>query len=115
MDTTQSRVADKTYTKTWKFDLDGTEHEVRLEWTYWSGRRTVLVDGERLADSTRWFTWRTTQRIDVAGHAVVVRTEPSWMLSPLFRITLEVDGRVIEPEAGSTFWETKDSRGRADR
>ncbi|MEP1124255.1 MAG: hypothetical protein ABJH68_10240 [Ilumatobacter sp.] len=115
MDTEKPKAADTTYVKTWRFDLDGTPRELRLEWTYWSGRRTVDVDGERLAESATWFTWKTTQRVDVAGHACVVRTEPSWLLSPLFRITLEVDGRVIEPEAGSTFWETKVPQSRAER
>jgi hypothetical protein len=49
--------------------------------------------------------WRSTQDLDIDGHAAVVRTEPSRSLSPYFRITLEVDGVPVAPEPGASRWE----------
>lgn len=85
--------------------LDGTEHEVRLDWTYWSGRREIYVDGIQRDERSERMQWKSTQRIEVDGHACVVRTEPTRLISARFRITLEVDGREVRSESEKPFWE----------
>lgn len=97
--------------KTWKFELDGETHVVRLDWTYWGGRRNVTVDGVERHESIVPMRWRSTQEFDVAGHQAVVTTEPTITISARFKISLTIDGQRIEPEPGSSsFWEGRVSR-----
>lgn len=91
--------------KTWRFDLDGTAHVVRLDWTYWGGRREVFVDGEERDASTVLGRWRSSQTFDLDGRHGVVETRPTKMISVKLNITLEIDGQPVEAEPGSSFWE----------
>ena len=91
--------------KTWTFDLDGQTHVVRLDWTYWGGRRDVWVDGVQRHESVIPMRWRSSQAFDIGEHQGVVTTAPTKTISGRFRITLEIDGQPIEPEPGSSFWE----------
>lgn len=86
-------------------ELDGARHEVVLLWTYWGGAREVQVDGSTVDRSRVPMRWRSEQSFDLAGHRAVVRTRPSSRFSPWFVITLEVDGRTVEPDAGFSRWE----------
>lgn len=38
--------------KSWKVDIDGAQHSVVLDWTYYGGRREVTVDGRGVSKST---------------------------------------------------------------
>lgn len=96
--------------KTWTIDLDGTSHEVVLHWTYWGGKRTVELDGRQVDNSAVPMRGQSEQRFEIDGHPAVVRTRPSMTISPLFVITLEVDGREIEPHSGRSFWESRKQR-----
>lgn len=92
--------------KSWTVDIDGDQHTVVLNWTYWGGRREVVVDGQVVSTSTIPMRWRSTQALDINGHPAVLRTKPSFpVLSPWFVITLEVDGRPVQPEPGKSRWE----------
>ena len=92
--------------KVWNVDVDGARHHVALNWTYWSGHRQVVVDGELADSSARPMRWASEQAVDVAGRTAVVRTKPSSRVSPWFVITLEVDGRRVAPEPGAlSRWE----------
>lgn len=90
--------------KTWKFDLDDTEREVRLDWTYWGGHREVFLDGVSRHESVIPMRGRSQQRFEIDGHPAIVRTEPENFVK--FKITLEVDGRLVEAEAVTKpYWE----------
>lgn len=94
--------------KVWKFEVNGDSHIVQLDWTYWAGRRDVLVDGKPRHESVIPMRWKSSQAFEIDGSHCVVTTEPHGTLSPMFRISLRVDGELIEPESGSSFWEGKD-------
>ncbi|HMS46422.1 MAG: hypothetical protein WAX12_15080 [Candidatus Microthrix subdominans] len=91
--------------KTWKFQLKGEDHIVRLDWTYWGGRREVFVDGQQRHESIIPMRWRSSQVFELEGSHCVVTTEPTGLMSPKFRISLEIDGEGIKPQPGSSFWE----------
>ena len=91
-------------------DVDGTSHEVVLHWTYWGGKRRVELDGQDVANSTVPMRGQSEQRFEIDGHPAVVRTRPSMTISPLFVITLEVDGHEIEPRSGRSVWESRKKR-----
>lgn len=95
--------------KSWSIDVDGTQHAVALNWTYWGGRREVTVDGEVVATNTLPMRWSSTQPFRLGGHEAVVRTRPSNPVSPYFVITLELDGRKMPAEPGRSGWESKKS------
>lgn len=92
--------------KSWTVDVDGTSHSVTLDWTYWAGQRLVSLDGKVVGNSTIPFRWRSEQPFVIDGHAAVVRTQPARLISPSFRIDLEVDGVTVEPDPGrKAYWE----------
>jgi len=86
--------------KSWTVDVDGAAHAVVLNWTYFSGRREVAVDGQVVGDSTIPMRWRSEQAFEIDGHPAAVRTAPSRPASRKFVITLEVDGRSVSPDPG---------------
>jgi len=49
--------------------------------------------------------WRSEQRFQIADHPAVVRTKPARALSPRFVISLDVDGKPVTPDPGSSRWE----------
>lgn len=93
--------------KSWTVDVDGTEHVVALDWTYYGGRRRVSLDGAVVDESTVPMRWRSEQSFfDLAGHPAVMRTRPSKRFSAYFLIELEVDGRLVESVTGrKAYWE----------
>lgn len=91
--------------KSWTVDVDGNEHKVVLDWTYYGGRRDVAVDGRPVDSSTIPMRWRSTQFLEIEGHPAVVRTVPSKPVSPKFVISLELDGATVQPDPGKSKWE----------
>ena len=91
--------------KSWTVDLDGDQHTVVLNWTYFGGRREVVLDGQVVDESTIPMRWSSEQTFEIGGRPAVVRTKPRRNLSPYFVITLEVDGQPVEPDPGSSGWE----------
>lgn len=92
--------------KSWSVDVDGTQHVVVLNWTYYGGERQVSVDGQVVDDSTVPMRWRSEQSFGLGGRQAVVRTQPAKRISPYFRVTLELDGTVVPPDAGKVArWE----------
>jgi hypothetical protein len=96
--------------KSWTITTESGPHEVLLLWTYWSGHRELLVDGRPQRSSGIPFRWRSDQTVTVDSHEVVVRTRPSKPLSPLFRISLELDGTEVPPNDGTSKWETQPTK-----
>lgn len=95
------------YRKTWKIPVDGEEHRVELNWSYWGGAREVLADGKVVNHDRMPMRWRSEQTFDLAGHEVKVITKPSKPLSGYFKIELTVDGSPVASDDAPTFWETK--------
>ncbi len=92
--------------KVWNVDVDGSQHEVVLNWTYYGGARQVVLDGTLVDDDTKAMRWKSEQAFDLAGHRAVVRTRPKRRISPYFVVSLTVDGRDVAPEPGPTSkWE----------
>jgi len=91
--------------KSWTVDVDGKQHAVVLNWTYWGGRREVTLDDRVVAENTLPMRWRSGQAFVIDGHPAVVRTAPAGRFSPYFVISLEVDGEGVTPDPGSSRWE----------
>jgi hypothetical protein len=92
--------------KSWTVDVDGAQHAVVLNWTYYRGGRQVTVDGQVVDESTVPMRWKSEQAFTVAGHPATVRTKPAGRVSPYFVITLEVDGKPVTPDPGTPArWE----------
>ena len=92
--------------KEWKFDLDGSEHSVVLDWTYYSGERRVSLDGQVVNENAVAMRWKSEQEFKIAGHQAVVRTRPRRKVSPYFVISLEVDGKEVDATSPLTSrWE----------
>lgn len=91
--------------KSWQLELDGTSHEVKLLWSYWRGGRELVVDGETVDRSTVPLRWKSSQRFSLGSHRGVVTTRPARRFSQYFLITLELDGREVGPQPGSSKWE----------
>jgi hypothetical protein len=81
----------------WNIDVDGSTHEVRLEWTYWGGQRDVYVDGVPVEGDTVPFRWSSTQPVDVGSKRVAVITRPRKINKAAFDVFLEVDGEELAP------------------
>ncbi len=91
--------------KVWQVDVDGTPHEVVLNWTYWSGDRQVLLDGELVHSDAQLMRWKSEQPFKIDGRTAVVRTRPKTKVSPYFVISLEVDGREVPSASQPAKWE----------
>ena len=48
-------------------DLDGTEHLVTLDWTYYGGRRRMSLDCAVVDESTVPMRWSSEQLFDLPG------------------------------------------------
>lgn len=91
--------------KVWQVDVDGSRHEVALNWTYWGGDRQVLLDGELVHSDSQAMRWKSEQPFKIGGRTAVVRTKPKNGFSPFFVITLEVDGREVTSDSKLSQWE----------
>lgn len=91
--------------KSWTVEVHANQHDVTLDWTYWSGRREVAVDRRAVSKSTVPMRWRSKQAFEISGHPAVVLTKPARRFSSKFVISLEVDGKVVQPDPGKSMWE----------
>lgn len=81
--------------KQWTISLDDKDHTVELEHGFWSGKRTIRVDGEPLPKlKSKLFDLGGEYPFNLAGHACAVRIipRPSWK----YKYDLVVDGRSEE-------------------
>ena len=87
------------YIAIWNLDVDGSTHEVKLEWTYWGGDRDVYVDGALVSESKLLLRWKSDQEIEVAGRTARVITKPhSVAHAARFTVLLEFQGKELEPD-----------------
>jgi hypothetical protein len=54
--------------KDWTFRLEDAEHTVHVDHNYWSGKRTVLVDGNVVVNETKFLDLISDYPFDVSGH-----------------------------------------------
>lgn len=83
--------------RNWTIDLDGREHTVTLNWTYWGGEREVLVDGRVVNENQKLLRWESNQEFEIDGHQCAVITRPQHPNLVEFDIELLVDGRAVAP------------------
>ena len=79
--------------KVWRFDVEGTPHNVQLEHSYWStGKRRIWADGQLVHESRKLFDTGSEHRFEVAGKACVLR-----IIIPFgpVRYELWVDGKLV--------------------
>jgi len=62
--------------KSWTVNVDGAQHTVVLDWTYWGGRREVSLDGQAVGSSTIPMRWRSEQAFQIDGHPAVCERGP---------------------------------------
>jgi len=60
-------------TKTWIVTLDGEKHVVELEHGYWSGKRVIKLDGQKVDESRKWFDTGTEHRFKINEHQCILR------------------------------------------
>ena len=60
--------------KIWEFELEGRMHKVELEHGYWSGKKTIKVDGKVIIN-TSWNLFDTggEYRFKIDDHPSIVR------------------------------------------
>lgn len=84
-------------TRTWKVELEDGAHTVQLEHGYFSGKRTISVDGQPVVQTAKAshaaFDVGSQQAFTVAGHPCEVRIETPNGLT--YRYDLIVDGRSV--------------------
>jgi hypothetical protein len=86
-------------TRRWTVRIDGRERTIELRHGYWTQRRTVTVDGERVldirADPLRtivWSTKTTEHAFALDGQRLAVRVRPGWLF---YELDLVIEGRSV--------------------
>ena len=79
--------------KIWRFELGDGEHTVELEHGYWSGKRVIRVDGERLERTRRLVDSGSQHAFEIDGHPCAVHIRTNGIT---FTYDLVVGGRSVE-------------------
>lgn len=86
---------------TWRVEANGSEHEVVLNWSYWGGRREVVVDGEVIDSRRRPLLWWSEQPFQIDGQQCKVVTRPQNINVAKFEVELFVGDRLVPAQGGS--------------
>jgi len=81
--------------KTWQPDVNGSRHEVVLNWTYWGGKRELVVDGEVASRERRPLLSWSDQRFQLDGQACKVVTRPQRVNIAKFDVELFVGNTLV--------------------
>ena len=78
--------------RTWTFQGDGVAHTVRIVHGYWSGKRSITLDGAVIHESTKFWDTGTEHRFDAGERPCVlkIRNSPFHYDYDLF-----VDGKLV--------------------
>jgi hypothetical protein len=82
-------------TVTWRFDLPDGPHEVVACWWFWSGRRSVYLDGEKIVDEQHTIDFGSVHEFRCAFYLCRLEIELHMRFTP--RIRLTVAENVIQP------------------
>jgi len=85
--------------RTWRADVNGGQHEVVLNWTYWGGKRELVVDGEVVSDQRRPLLWWSEQVFQLDGQPCKVVTRPRNVNVAKFEVELFVGDTLIHPQS----------------
>jgi hypothetical protein len=92
----------------WQVELDGQRHDVVVDHGYFSARRRILVDGVPVVDispgpfnAVRLWNTATEHSFKVAGHAAVVRIDPT-IDNMTYKKFLSIDSRDVDGEPSLT-------------
>lgn len=75
--------------KTWTLDVDGASHTIELDHGFWSGKRTISVDGRVAHASRRLIDFGSNTPIEVGTHRINVIVMTNGVT---FRYDIVVDG-----------------------
>lgn len=78
--------------RSWTFATEGGQHTVQVEHGYWSGKRTITLDGNAVHKSTKFWDTGSEHRFDAGGKPCVlkIRNSPFHYDYELF-----VDGKLV--------------------
>lgn len=78
--------------RAWTMDLEGETHRVEVGHGFWSGKRSIRVNGELVHESRRFWDTGSEHRFEVGDHACVlkIRNSPFHYDYELF-----VDGKLV--------------------
>src|SRR5256885_1548287 len=75
--------------KAWTFALEDGQHTVELEFSLWSARERLHVDGQLLSDELRWVI-RSEYRFPIGAHTCIL------ILMPSIQCVLRIDEQPVE-------------------
>ncbi len=81
---------------TW--NVNGTPHQIVLEWSYWGGERTVTVDGTIVQQDGQPMRWQSNQMVEIEGEPFAVVTKPQKVNIGAFDVELHRGEDVLEPD-----------------
>lgn len=84
---------------TWQVDANGGRHEVVLNWTYWGGRRELVVDGQVISDQRRPMLWWSEQPFQLDGQPCKVVTRPQKINVAKFEVELFVGDTLVRAQS----------------
>jgi hypothetical protein len=77
--------------KAWTFLIDGTQNTVELEHGFWSGDRTITLNGQVVEQSNKFWDTGSEHRFEVRGCACILRIRITFGVE----YELFVDGRLV--------------------
>lgn len=80
----------------WRVDVHGAPHQVELEHDSWSGRRRVLVDGELVHESRKWWDTGSTHEFPIGTATATVKIRMKYS-GFAHGSALYLDGQFISP------------------
>lgn len=83
---------------TWNVDVNGTPHQIVLEWSYWGGERTVTVDGKTVQQDDQPMRWQSNQMFEIESESFTVVTKPQKVNIGAFDVELHRGEDVLEPD-----------------
>ena len=82
--------------QSWNVILDGKQHIITLNWTYYGGTREVVVDGQMVDRSTEWLRPESKQHFVIDNHMCEIVTRPRQDDMFTFEIMLFIDGKKVD-------------------
>lgn len=74
--------------KTWTLQIDGKPHQVSVDHSFWTGARTISVDGQVIERSRKVFDTGSEHHFEVAGRPCQLRIQSAGM-NPVFELLVE--------------------------
>ena len=83
--------------KSWRVELEDSVHTVELEHGYWSGKRTISIDGERMnlpqKEASSFFDFGSHHTIHIGQVSAIIHIKTNGLT---FNYDLSIEGRSVE-------------------